>query len=142
MRTFVLFEASFPDDSELESERHPETPGGRNVAESLVLGLKNRGYRCSEPKQHSFYGWSFDVDCNGITVWCLLQFPGPWLLLSETRSPLFARLIGQRTHEAHIAVLKALSEAIKGDCRFSSVKWLTKSEYEARNMSSAKADPV
>jgi hypothetical protein len=131
-RNYITFKASFPDDAEWSQKGTPLVPGGRAIARSLVARLESRGFRCSELEQHSFYGWSFNVDHAGANVWCLLQYAEPWLLLTECRTTIAGRLLHPGQREKQADVVEALNLAMQGDSRFSGIRLWTKTEFESR----------
>jgi len=131
IRTFVNFEADFPDEAEWDEQGNPVVPDGRSVARVIARSLNTVGFRASEPAQHTFYGWAFDVALPKRTAWCLLQAPGPWLLLVEERRSGLRRFTAGRSPVDLERLLKALDHVLKADERFSSVQWFTRDEYES-----------
>lgn len=129
LRTFACFEADFPDDGEFTAGGDIVRPGGRNVALALSEALRERGFAVTSPEQHSFYGWAFGVAGDDASIWVLLQFPGPWLLLSQDKTGLLSRL---KIDSAafHRRVLETLNQSLARDARFRNLSWYTKSEYE------------
>src|SRR5687768_7584234 len=100
MRRFVTFEAStFPDDAQWDQNDNLLVPGGQLVSKAIADTLSASGLEVSEPKQHSFYGWSFEVIFPGRLECFVLQGGEPWLLLVEERSrSVLQKLLGCRGH--------------------------------------------
>ena len=129
IRSFMTFEAEFPDDAEFRLGGSPLKPSGENVANVLAQTLQRAGTAVTAPKQHSFYGWQFYVSEGGCTFWFLLQFPGPWLLLRLDKRPIIARWL-RPCGKTHGAVLNKLCDALAQDVRFKDICRYTKEEYE------------
>jgi len=132
LRTFACFETDVPDDGEFTAGGDIVRPGGRNVALALTEALRERGFAVTAPEQHSSYGWAFSVAGDDASVWVLLQFPGPWLLLSQDKTGLLSRLKCDSA-ESHRRVLATLNQSLVRDARFRNLRWYTKSEYEKGN---------
>jgi hypothetical protein len=128
LRPFATFHAGLPDDSEENSSGDIVVPAGRNLVERLAGTLRADNLTVKAPHQHSFYGWVFDVQSGNATVWCLVQYPEPWLLVTELRGDTSARTTGQ---DFHATVLNAIDRALKADSLVSKVQWFTKAEYES-----------
>jgi hypothetical protein len=143
VRTFVSFEADFPDDAIFGTPGNPEIPSGRNVAEALVQCLRDRNLKVSDATQHSFYGWEFLVEYeDGGRFWFLLQYTGPWLLLSQARPSLRQRLLSREPQDAaHGRLLHMIDDCLKNDRRFSNPAWFTKEEFESSERAKAKRKP-
>jgi len=132
MRTFATFEATgFPNESEWTESGSPLVPDGRSVSRTLAAALKAMGHRVTQPTQHSFYGWAFEVACPKQMEWCLLQGGDPWLLVVEERRLGWHRLFGSGRSPDLAAALRAVDQALRNDPRFSCVQWFTKCDYEA-----------
>lgn len=128
----ITFEADFPDDTAWDARGGVIVPGGRAIALTLVALLESRVLTCSKPQQHSFYGWTFEVGFDGATIWCLLQYPGPWLILTECRTSVAMRVLHPRQRDKHQNVLRELVAAMHSDSRFTKIRPLTKAEFEAQ----------
>ena len=135
--TYVEFDAGFPD-PEWESGADDDLPAGRPVAEWLRARLVASGFPCSEVESHESFGWEFDAGSGATPVWCLLQSPGPWLLIAQPRVSLWARIRG-RSGTGGEDVLRAIRALLEGDPRVKSPVWFTRSGYEARSESIAHA---
>jgi hypothetical protein len=131
LRAYLTFEADFPNDAEFAESGDIKRPGGLMIAQVLCKVFQRRTMIVSEPEQHSFYGWSFVVGDGGSTIWFLLQFPGPWLLLSQNRTSLRERIFSPRSSSKHRTVLEILNESLAKDKRFREMKWYTKQQYES-----------
>lgn len=130
LRTFVTFDASFPDDGVFDAAGNPEIPGGKDVADAIVELLRGRGVDATGPTQHSFYGWQFTVSADKESFVFLLQYPGPWLLLSRRVESLLDKLRSERGEDTHRKVLEEVSTLLSQDTRFRRQSWFTKEEYE------------
>ena len=140
MRTLVSFEATgFADESRWSENGSPLVPDGRSIAGTIVSGLRGTGLEASDPEQHEFYGWAFEVVSVNETEWCLLQCPGPWLLLVRQRRSMLRRLCLSKGTENLETVLKAIDRVIKQEGRFSGIQWFTEAAYEARAQKGADA---
>ena len=130
LRTHTTFEADFPDDAEFVESRDIKRPGGLGIARVLCRMFQGRGFEVSEPEQHSFYGWAFVVSEEDLAVWFLLQFPGPWLLLSQVRTSLVRRFFSSRSVSRHRRILEILNDSLAHDNRFREIKWFSKKQFE------------
>ena len=131
-RTLVTFiAAGFPDDAQWTANGSPLVPEGRATADVLVTALRARGLEVSDATQHEFYGWCFEVAAAGGVEWCLLQQPGPWLLLVEEKRSVLHRLLRSNSDSGLASTLLALDEVLKTDRRFSGVQWFTKEAYDS-----------
>ncbi len=131
LRGFVTLVADFPDDAEWDNKGQLLVAGGRGITEYLSDQMEAAGLKCSKPKRHSFYGWVLEVKASGAKVSCLLQCPGPWLLLSECKASFFGKLRTATNRRAHQEVLQCLHKVLRQDSRFSAIKWFTRLEYES-----------
>jgi hypothetical protein len=131
VRTFVTFEADFPDDSVWDAKENLMVPGGRVLATWLRERLQDRGLECSGVAQQRFYGWRFDATVRDEPVECILQGGHPWLLISEPKTSLLGRLVGHVDRSALEVVASSIHDILKRDLRFSSVRWFTRKDYEA-----------
>ena len=133
MRTLATFHADFPDDSGEDDRDRRAVPPGRAIASTLANILSARGWTCSQPAQHSFYGWTFAVSSTARRSVVLIQFPGPWLL-QITRAPtVLSRFMGRPDDRADPALLAAVDSILSNDKRFSSVCWWHRADYESNN---------
>ena len=130
LRTYTTFEADFPDDAEFTENGDIKHPGGLKIARVLGELLESRGLKVSAPKQHSFYGWAFVVRDHNYSFWFLLQFPGPWLLLSQNRTSWIQRLFRSKPLSQHRRTLEILNESLRQDGRFRNIQWYHKQYYE------------
>lgn len=130
LRGYATFLADVPDD-QVEEEGEIVKPGGAAIAELMRASVANRGLTTSAVYQHSFYGWAFDVSVGGKTVWCMVQFPDPWLLITEVPGTLLGRLFRGTSGEAHETVLSILRETL-AVAPFRSAAWMTRNEYAAQ----------
>ncbi len=134
IRTFVSFDAhGFPDESRWTENGSPLIPDGHSIAEHIVVNVRGIGLDVSDPRQHEFYGWEFKIQYGDEVNWCLLQCPGPWLLLVRpVRSSILQRLRFVQTDFQHLErTLMAIDRVLKRDTRFDSVQWFTEQAYEA-----------
>lgn len=130
-RTFVTFEADFPEDWEWDPKGNLVVPGGLGVARAIVSAIRSTGSSATEPVQHSFYGWSFEFASGSVAVWSVLQYPGPWLLQVEPRRKGLARLVKWSFPADFERVLETLHGLLSADRRFSRLQWFTRNEYES-----------
>jgi hypothetical protein len=129
MREFVTFEADFPSDTQWDAGGNLLVPGGKAIIGFLAGQMQRYGFTASHPVQHSFYGWAIDVETAGARFWCMVQYPGPWLLLTERRPSISDRLLGRSHTQEHQELLECLHGIMKADKRFSSIKWYTRQQY-------------
>jgi hypothetical protein len=132
MRTLVTFEATgFPDESQWTPNGSQLVPHGRSIASTIAGCLREAGLRVSDVEQHEYYGWCFDVLFPNAVEWCLLQYPGPWLLLVRERRPVLRRLLC-RGGTGHLeTTLRAIDRVLKEGGRFASVQWFAERAYDS-----------
>lgn len=130
-RTFVTFHANVPDESQTDQAGVTRVPDGRSICAAIIHSLRRQGLSVSEVSQYKFYGWAFEVIFPKHIAWCLLQSVGPWLLLVEARPRGWRRLVGDDVVQPLVITLTAINAALRGDDRFSSIRWFTKQEYES-----------
>jgi hypothetical protein len=136
IRSYATFLADVPDD-QVEEGGEVVTPGGATVAELLRGAVAERGLTTTPVRQHSFYGWAFDVSAGEVTVECMIQFPDPWLLITEVSGTLLGRIFRRRPRETHDAVLNILRETLVAS-PFRSAAWMTRTEYETSEREKAR----
>jgi hypothetical protein len=132
MRNLATFEADFEDDAVLDSKQNIVSPAGQNIAMAIASHLSTLGYECSEPEQHSFYGWCFDVCWERERFWLLLQGGDPWLLICERNPTILQRLFRRRDEGCFNSFLLAVDTALKADTRFTDIRWFSRDDFEAK----------
>ena len=100
IRTFVTFNADFPDDAEWDENGLPLVPGGKGITLRIGELLCSQSHECLHVEQHSFYGWRFNVRVLGVLFVCLVQGYEPWLLTCEEEGSFFRRLLTKGNDEA------------------------------------------
>lgn len=142
MRNFVTFETAFEDDAIWDSRENIISPAGRNVAAAIAAQLSMMGCACSEPTQHSFYGWSFNVTRDRERFWLLLQGRDPWLLICEPRRTILQRMFRVRDDDTFDSLLLTLYAALKADDRITHLRWYSREDYETNRSDVASESPV
>ena len=128
-RNFITFDADLPDDSQWDAREVLLVPGGRTIAQVLHEFLCKRGYLCSDVAQHSFYGWVFGASNKTGFVRCLVQYPGPWLLMCEKSVSFLDRLFRRTPEPAPQEFLDTVYDVLSTDRRFSKVRWFTRDDF-------------
>jgi hypothetical protein len=123
----MTFESRIPDDAEYSIDGENTFPPGRNISSAIASKLVEHGLEVSVPEQHRFYGWEFNAKIRNSNFWFLLQFPGPWLLISEDKSDFIKRAIGLSYDQS--TVLSKLDSSMQKDVRFSNILWYDRIEY-------------
>lgn len=127
-RTFITFEADFPDDIKFSESEDIERPGGHNIALAMSEIFTSRGLKVSDVWQRDYYGWEFSVKDRGLTVWLILQFGEPWLLLINNDTSIFRRLFGSKLPD-YSSLLDTLIDYLGQDARFTCIQRFTEEEY-------------
>jgi hypothetical protein len=130
LRTFVTFDANFPDDGVFDGAGEIQLPSGRNVGEAIAQLLQSAGYEVTELAQRGFYGWQFKATAGSQSFLFVLQYPGPWLLLSQRVESVLEKLRSHPDDGTQRSVLQRLSAMLGEDDRFGRQSWFTKEEYE------------
>jgi hypothetical protein len=128
-KNIAEFDVSLPDDTLWDEEGNPVVPGGRALAVRIRQALADRGWDSTDPSQHSFYGWSFQVPTPIGKAVVILQHPSPWLLIATRKPSFWKRLRGQADDIVDSKLIDALRDAIATDEHFSNVKWMSREEY-------------
>jgi hypothetical protein len=128
LRTFLSFEADFPDDGTWDEQGNPIVPTGKNIADFLVSALASQGFACRQLNQHSYYGWSWITASGSRNFWVLLQVK---LLISRQVQTVLDRILGRDFTLEHRNLLSTVHKIAKRDSRFQDLQWFTKQEYEA-----------
>jgi hypothetical protein len=131
LRTIVSFEAQYPADDDWDEDGGLLVPGGKGVLSHIRTALEAKGIVCSEPEQHSYFGWAMEAPYRGIHIWCLLQFADPWVLVMEVRWSLTDWLFRRKHESEHLEFLRAVHEILTSNQHFSSIRWFTKEEHVA-----------
>ena len=142
IRTFVTFQADFPDDSQWDEDQNLLVAGGWTVATWLSQRLERSGCECSDVAQQSFYGWRFDACMDKQVIRCILQGGDPWLMICEARVSRMRRLMGLEDRAPLRDLLVAVHQVLAGDSRFSVIRWLTREEYESGRESLGVDSPI
>jgi hypothetical protein len=142
-RTHVTFEWDNPEEEESDFDDGGDItrPGGHAIAEHIQSGLRKRGLNVTNVEQHEFYGWAFDIVGNQNTVWCMLQFAEPWLLVAEVPSTWWERLKGRKPDAEHAEVCRAIHECLVSGGRASSVRWFSRKDFANRHSSGGAERP-
>ena len=128
VKDYATFGADLPDDAVWNENEDLVKPGGAAIAEQLRAALANRGLATSEVHQHSHYGWAFEASRGKESVWCMVQQPGHWLLITEVRGNALGRLLRRGPSETQEVVLGILRETLAAP-PFKSASWMTAAEY-------------
>lgn len=142
VRTFVTFSAAFEDDAVYASELEIIAPAGKNVATAIGQGLVGLGYSCSQPTQHSYYGWSFNVRIVRQCFWLLLQGGDPWLLICHQERTFFERLLRKFDYAIMRSFLTDVNNILNDDERFTKVQWWSREDFEANRDNAARESPL
>ena len=123
--THATFDAGFPEDAQWDVNGTPLKPAGEGVTSAIRAGLLNRGIRCTDILQRSFYGWEFDCDVDGRSFICVVQaYEGDkWLLICEPRRSLWQELFSRNDDQELGAASTTMHEVLTSDSRFSNVRW-------------------
>lgn len=132
IRNCVTFKAEFPDDGVWSEHGQPIVPDGKAIANAISTGLMSVGLKCSDPQEHSFYGWEFEVKSDDICVSCLLQNPDPWLLMTEIHDSFINRFLVRNRDDHQRKILGEIHRVLENDRRFSAIKWLTEQEFDRK----------
>ena len=132
MERFIEFTSEYPDDAELTAEGDIGQPGGSNILEAYRGWLGDKGFSSSPIDQHSHYGMCIDVTIDDGTVWEMIQFPDPWLMILKPNSlaiPLVnASKVKARLERATVLFI----EFLKHDPKLGFVGSYTRKEYDSQ----------
>ena len=137
MERYIEFTSKYPDDAELTPEGDIGQPGGSNILAAYRRWLRDKGFSSNPIDQHSHYGMCIDVTIDDGTVWEMIQFPDPWLMILKPNSlaiPLFtASKVAARLERATALFIEFLEHDSKlgyGGC-------FTRKEYDSQAIKGA-----
>ncbi len=130
LRTFATFSSTQPDDTGYDDAGHVAVPGGQSILAALREGMASKGWNCTMPEQHSFYGWEFTISSSSGTIMILLQYPGPWLLLVTNQPSFWAQLWGRVDDNVDPHVVTDVHGVLSADPGISGLVWYSRGEYE------------
>jgi hypothetical protein len=130
VRTFVHFDGTFEDDAVYDDDGGVLTPPGKAILSVIQDRLTCSGYQLTPIEQHSFYGWTFDINDTGLPVWVLLQ--PDWLLMIGKRGFLGRRVRWpSETKNIYLPkLLKVIHGILASDTRVDDIRWYTPSGYD------------
>lgn len=134
-KSYAVFESEFPDDSQEEGDEIV-VPAGRNILEALCEKLSHAGAEIKPPSQRSFYAWFSEFLLGRVTIWFLLQQPGPWLLIVEARAGWLTN--GRVKADAWAKGIEMINEALVNEAQVKALQWMTKEEFESFKRGGAK----
>ena len=140
LKTFVSFDWPM-DQKDEEREDYDSVPPGRGILEHIRNALASRGFDVGPIDQHKFYGWCFESHSDGVTIWSMLQHPGPWLLISEPRHPFLKRLFGQARSEPLVEVCSVLDDCLKAAPQATTIRWFSRSEFSTQEQANGALAP-
>lgn len=140
-RTYVSFEADFPDDGEWDDQGNVICPPGLAIAKSLQAAFKSESIDVGDPENHEDFGWEFDCSVGRAGLWVLLQFATPWLVIVHRRPWILNPVRRGARIEALQRVCRTIDKTLKSDPRFRQVEWFTREEYERRRRSRGASAP-
>ncbi len=130
LKSYVTFDADFPDDAIENEQGDVEIPPGENIMSHLANRFRERNFQVSDPKQHSYYGWCFTVQYKEAEIWLLIHPPGHWLLLSQVDKTITQTILLKNLDHLHHELLQVLKEILSVDNKIEKVEWYTRKEYE------------
>jgi len=137
MERFIEFTSEYPDDAEFTVEGDIGQPGGSNILEAYRAWLRRKQIKSSSVDQHSHYGMCIDVTIDDGTVWEMIQFPDPWLMILKPNC-LAIPLFNASKVEARLECAKALfTEFLEHDPKLGFVGCFTRKEYDSHALKSA-----
>ncbi len=137
MERFIEFTSNYPDDAEFTVEGDIGQPGGSNILEAYRGWLRGKQVKSSSIDQHSHYGMCIDVIIDDGTVWEMIQFPDPWLMILKPNS-LAIPLFNASRVEARLERAAALFiEFLEYDSQLGFVGCFTRKEYDSQAIKSA-----
>ena len=130
-RNFVTFDwpSENPDEHEVDGE---VVPGGRSIMEFVHRAIQSAGFSVSPVGQHDSYGWYFEANVGEVTVWSMLQFSEPWLLISEVRQPLLRRIFRRPSDTGLTELCEAIHNLLSRSPMASNLQWFTRDEFNQK----------
>ena len=130
-RNFVSFD--WPSEPHEEQEVDGEVvPAGRPIMARIRAALGTKGFEVSAVAQHDSYGWYFESNRDGVTVWSMLQYSDPWLLISEARHSVWRRLLNKTPQQPLGDVCNAIHEYLSNTSESTGIQWFSRSEFQSK----------
>lgn len=73
MQHTIEFNSSFANNWQFNAQGAPVSPGARELADVIVDRLKAKGVTTKPVNLHSYYGWAFVSELDGITFFHVLN---------------------------------------------------------------------
>ena len=137
LRDYVQFEADFPPEPINEEESVIAPIGGEAIMKIFAERLTAQGFEFRNPAIYEDYGWDFTATKGKTSVWCLLQYSEPWLLITKRRGGLFSSLFGKADDPIHAEVVRAIHEVLTTHAKFREPRWYARKDFESRVQSAA-----
>jgi hypothetical protein len=125
-KNVAIFKATFPDDTVWDEDGVSLVPRGENLIRSIHTVLREKGWQCSDPAQHSFYGWSFSVQTVEGRAHVIIQYVDPWLMIVTKKPSLWKRLRGIPDDRVDSSLINVLDDILTMDDQISGVEWQTR----------------
>ncbi len=99
--------------------------------------LTAQGFAVRGPAIYEDYGWDLIATKGKTSVWCLLQYSEPWLLITKRQGGLLSGLFGKADDPVHAEICRATHEVLTTDQRFRAPRWYERKDFESRGQPAA-----
>lgn len=139
-RTFVSFEwpSELTEEQEIDGEI---SPPGLPILDQVRVELISNGFSVSPVLQHDSYGWYIETAVSDVTVWSMLQYSEPWLLINETQTSLLTRLFRRTPAQPVADLCFAIHQFLSGKSKAHDIQWFSPSEFQQRRGENGASSP-
>jgi hypothetical protein len=124
MHRTAHFETAQPEEWTFDAKQNPTVPGGEALAAKLRAGAERAALAVTDVSQHSYYGWRFEISCQGVTFECVLNAAREECYLTiATASILLSWFRPRRTRRALAACEGMFDASLRQLPEISSLTW-------------------
>jgi hypothetical protein len=109
----------------LDQEDHVVEPGGRSLADAIVMALRAGGVHVSDVEQHEDFGWAFESTLDDGAFYQVLNAPSADEIYLTVQTDGWRRAATSHAHEAYCGKLGAAVGAIPGVAEVEWEPWRT-----------------
>ena len=124
MHRTAQFETAQPEEWTFDANQNPIVPGGEGLARKLRAGAERAAMTVTTLSQHSYYGWRFEVSCEGITFECVLNAVSEECALTISTASILSSLLRPRRTRRALAACERMFDALLRQLQeISSLTW-------------------
>ena len=129
-RTYVTFNADFPDETVWDENDEIRIPGGKHIIDMIWGELGKSKFKITSPEQHSYYGWAFEIRDGDATMWLLLQGGDLWILMTMQQKSIIDTLRFRHYDSTHMSLNDRIHSFLSQNAHVENIKWYSEKEWE------------